>query len=245
VPAEVRAGLTETATQAINKRNRKTKLFRLGFLGSEDAVTWTVFRYLAQTRTLRERLAACDNAVARVARTEPTMLLWGCPVSAEDATAASVAKSLLTVVGKVLKESPGSYSEPDVVLDFGEAGVVIVEAKYNSGNAKKPFSYAGWSRYLSGKSFRDPKAVQRSGLYELARNWRILDELAGERLGSLVNLGSNTDNLESGSLATFRSGLSATTSPEFQVMTWNGLLGETSSLHEWLRAWLASRQLAL
>jgi hypothetical protein len=240
VPAEVRAGLIETAGRSINVRNRTTKLFRLGFASSEDAVTWTVFRYLAQMRTLRERLAACGNPVARQARDEPAMLLWGCPVPREDCTASAVADSLLHVVGKVLKEPKASYSEPDVVLDFDDAGVVIVEAKYKSGNDRKSFDYSGWSRYLSAVSFSDAESVRRSGMYELARNWRILDELAGGRKASLVNLGLSIEGLESQRLATFRASLRTTPRRDFRVMTWESLVGEVPRLPEWLQRWLAS-----
>jgi hypothetical protein len=48
-----------------------------------------------------------------------------------------------------LREDPNSFSEPDVIVDFGEHGVMFIEVKHQSGNDLKPFDYAGWPRYPS------------------------------------------------------------------------------------------------
>ena len=50
VPFEVRQGALQTLSAAINLRNRNNKIKKFGFSTSEDAVTWTVFSFLAQHR---------------------------------------------------------------------------------------------------------------------------------------------------------------------------------------------------
>ncbi len=71
----------------------------------------------------------------------------------------------------------------------GPAGIVFIEVKYRSLNDNKDADYGGWSRYLDTDAFADPLSLRRSGHYELARNWRIGWDLAGERPFTLVNLG--------------------------------------------------------
>src|SRR5687768_3684970 len=46
IPAHVRDGVNEALTDALNVRNRPTKRKKFAFESSEDALTWTVFRYL-------------------------------------------------------------------------------------------------------------------------------------------------------------------------------------------------------
>jgi hypothetical protein len=88
-------------------------------------------------------------------------------------------------------ERPDRYSEPDVIVDLGEGGIVLIEVKYRSGNDLQPADYCNWSRYALAPqlnwTFEDVKA---SGCYELARNWFLLKNLAGRRPATLVNLGS-------------------------------------------------------
>jgi hypothetical protein len=48
-----------------------------------------------------------------------------------------------------LREDPNSFSEPDVIVDLGEEGLMFIEVKHCSGNDLKPADYCGWSRYES------------------------------------------------------------------------------------------------
>jgi hypothetical protein len=66
-----------------------------------------------------------------------------------------------------LKENFTSFSEPDVIIDLGEGGLVFIEVKYRSGNDQKLDSYLGWSRYESaaGMTWRFNE-VKASGCYE-------------------------------------------------------------------------------
>lgn len=241
VPAEVRAGLDEALTASLNRRSQKTKRFRFGFETSEDAVTWTVFRYLQKAGRIRQHLAACGNNVATQATTEPSLLLWGSPVPSSDERGREVRSNLIEVLGATLNERKASFSEPDVILDFGTAGIVIIEAKYRSGNDRKPTGYGGWLQYLDdSEAFRDPQAVKASGLYELARNWRIGWELARDGPGSLLNLGPSSLLVENRDLVTFGAALATGPKKQFQVITWARLL--SNEVPAWLQTWLERKR---
>ena len=162
-PLEVRAGLRETLAESVNEGIRRTKLFRFGFETSEDAITWTVFRYLQQSGRLRERLAASGNIVAARAQAEPAMLLWGSPLPAMDAKGRHLRSRLLAIMN-ALGENTRSYAEPDVLLDFNEAGIVAIEATYRSSNEHKGESYTGWKSYVSSEAFCDAPAAKKTGL---------------------------------------------------------------------------------
>ncbi|MGE3845189.1 MAG: hypothetical protein AB7I50_26820 [Vicinamibacterales bacterium] len=139
-------------------------------------------------------------------------------------------------------ENPASFSEPDVILDFGSEGLVVVEAKLRSGNDWKPADYAGWTRgYLNGPAFRDAEAVLRSGRYELARNWRIAWELSGPgRPVCLVNLGRR-ELFEREDVGPFRACLSTSAQATFVQATWKELLGDEHAFPAWFASWRRDR----
>lgn len=88
---------------------------------------------------------------------------------------------------KRLQEQVDARTEPDVVLDFGPSGLVVIEVKYLSGNDRKDASYRGWDRYLPRLS-RGGMEVRQSGFYELTRLCLLARELAEQRPWVLVNL---------------------------------------------------------
>src|SRR5215475_9289651 len=60
-----------------------------------------------------------------------------------------------------LGERSDSFSEPDVIIDFGEGGVVFIEVKYRSKNDYKLPECRGWKTYDTPRScwqFEDMKA---------------------------------------------------------------------------------------
>jgi len=127
-------------------------------------------------------------------------------------------------VSKSLFEKPTRRSEPDVVLDFSDGGVVVIEAKLFSPNERKPESYAGWSKYLDHSAFRDPESARATGFYQLVRNWRIGTELAGKRPFTLVNLAPEFVGDERAGLARLRLALRTSRERRFVLRRWNALL---------------------
>ena len=175
VPEQVREGLGLILDRAVNVQNRPMKRWKFCSDRSEDAVTWTVVRAL-QRRTELSRLLPSE--LAHLARGEPALLLWGAPAGGPGAEKLA---DRLAEVSSALGERPNSRTEPDVVVAWPEL-LLIVEAKLGSRNDLKPHGYGGWSLYT-----KNP-ALKETGLYELVRNWRIGDELAGDRAFVLCNL---------------------------------------------------------
>jgi hypothetical protein len=147
IPIESRAGASEALDRALNVRNRESKRRRFGFSTSEDAVTWVVFTYLLRSGQLLAALARAGLIRDETSTTVPTLLLWGVPVDS-GAPGATIQKRLSDLCVS-LQEDPNSLSEPDVVLDLGEDGLMFIEVKYLSGNDLKEADYPGWSKYTS------------------------------------------------------------------------------------------------
>ncbi len=184
VPDEVREGVLAVLSQSVNRTNRANKRRKFGFRTSEDAVTWTVFRHLQRTHRLGALAAQLGLPVA--SSDTSAMLLWGVEVG-EPITAESYAARQILDASKRLQEQVDARTEPDVVLDFGPSGLVVIEVKYLSGNDRKDASYRGWDRYLPRLS-RGGMEVRQSGFYELTRLCLLARELAEQRPWVLVNL---------------------------------------------------------
>jgi hypothetical protein len=233
VPEEVRSGVLDVLGQALNIRNRPQKLVKFGFSTSEDALTWTVFRYLQQS----EHLALVFRAlgVVQCQTGEPTVLYWGTP--SRHSQAGDELRSRLIAICNELGENPLSRSEPDIILDFGDAGVVVIEVKYRSPNDRRPFD-ARYTKYVwNTTAFSDAEAVGRSGLCELARNWRIGVDLAAGRPFILMNLVKRVEGAEQ--MAQFCSGLS-TVKGSFRTILWKKLISVFAQ-PEWLQRYLSTR----
>jgi hypothetical protein len=147
IPVESREGASEALAQALNIRNRESKRRRFGFSTSEDAVTWVVFMHLLRSGQLLGSLRQAGLIADSALMATPTLLLWGAPVDA--GARGKEIQGRLRELCAGLREDPNSFSEPDVIVDFGEHGVMFIEVKHQSGNDLKPVDYAGWPRYAS------------------------------------------------------------------------------------------------
>lgn len=238
LPAEVRVGARETVDASLNKRNRGNKWKRLGFSTSEDAVTWTVFSWLA--RSAPAGLAALGERCFGSGGAIPDLLLWGVPVPA--AGGANVRKRIIEIL-IALGEARDSLTEPDVVLGFGRHGLVIIEVKHRAANDRlAPSRQDKFDRYLAGTTaFADAEAVRTTGLYELTRNWRLGTDLAGARPFRLVNLGPES-LFEGGAgarLDSFETALSRDGDRAFMRATWAAFLPDMAALAGGLPTWMA------
>lgn len=235
VPSQVREGVRETLALALNERHRTDKLIKFGFSTSEDALTWTVFRYLAGTGQLARVFTSL--LALPVSTSKPTLLLWGVPCPMDVIGGHELARSVVAVSDH-LDEMSSRRSEPDVIIDFGDSGLVVIEVKYRSENEKKRFDPHYYMKYLSGSNaFTDTKAVGESALYELTRNWRIGTELAQGRAFTLINLVLKPE--KTGVLSMFRKGLNFEMG-QFSNSTWADFLS-TFQKPAWLSAYLSTR----
>ena len=246
IPKESREGAIATLSKALNEQNRKPKLKKFGFSTSEDAVTWVVFTYLLRSGQLLKALRRIGAAAKAAQNNNATLLLWGVPINGGDR--GKKIRGELTSCCVSLGEDPNSLSEPDVIIDLGDDGLVFVEVKYHSGNEFKEEDYPGWKKYLGSSSLAwRTDEVKRSGCYELARNWRLLNALAGDRSVTLVNLGPPSLFLGSkgAELDRFIAALGTDNRSQFKKVTWSKLIGE--ALHEapkWFADFCQERELA-
>jgi len=243
VPASVRKGVRETIEASINVRNRENKLVRFGYSTSEDAVTWTFFSFLHGQH--QDKLPQLYETLFGIKdKATPALLLWGSPVP-DGPRERSVRDQIITI-SNTLTELPNSRTEPDVVLDFGKGGLVIIEVKYRSGNDSRPT--ANWYRYLPCNSaFRDSQQAQTSGLYELVRNWRFAHDLSGGRPFVVANLAPEDTFKTTPGLTDFENSLAISQTRRFLRLSWNQLICSASQavggLPDWLNTYLVERGL--
>ena len=247
IPQAVRAGAREALSHALNILNRTSKLKKFAFETSEDAITWTVFRHLQAEGLLRAVLRGCRLPHAASAAGEPELLLWGVPVPAENPSGRLVQEQLTAILDGI-GDNPKSRSEPDVVLDFGQDGLVVIEVKHRSGNDIKPTNYYGWQRYRKNTAaFTDTNRLCDTGLYELARNWRIGWELAKDRSFTLVNLAPAEffQGPQCGPLAEFQQCLAISERTHFLELTWDQVIAAIPQKPDWLGQHLRARRVGL
>lgn len=169
IPCQVREGLWEVLGRSLNVSSRPMKRLRLGFETSEDAVTWTVFRYLLERGEVGTALGIEGFNPERA-------LFWGCPWPPD---VGHQACGLLEEIQlRVLQEDPKYLTEPDVIL-IGTGLLVFVEVKHRQVNKSVP-NYRYFDRYLQHEQslFTSKAAVEHGGYEELTRNLVIGSLLA-------------------------------------------------------------------
>ena len=246
VPNFIAEGHEYVLEQAINAMNRPSKREKFASSKSEDHVTWMVLRHLQIQNKIRETVAKMGIDFVSQAIGEPTLLLWGVPIPHDDSVGKSIRCQLENLLDSI-GENPKRRSEPDIILDFGATGLVIVEVKVGSPNDTKKQDYAGWEKYITSTGvFLDSEKAKSSGLYELVRNWRIAWEMAGGRPMVLVNLGpTNLFNDDcNDSIRKFCESLRQSPMRRFLKVTWQKFLETISNQPEWFKRYVQDRGLA-
>lgn len=241
VPAAVSEGLEEVLAAALNVRNRRSKREKFCFSSSEDAVTWTIFRWLESANALS---FVPKSAGLLDPDGSSTILFWGAPSSGEDRRADAL-RSELVGVSDELGEGSDSRTEPDVVISWPGL-LASVEVKYRAPNDLQP-GYAKFGRYTDRADLFTvaPSEIARRGYYELVRNWRIGVGVA-ERLDArfaLINLGPQRLAARTPDLADV---FKAAPGRQFASLSWKDLLAATAPLDRptWLDDFIGDPQLA-
>jgi len=149
---------------------------------------------------------------------------------------------------KRIGEHPNRLSEPDVMLDFGEAGLIVIEVKLHSPNDQQEAN-ARWDKYLSNASlltpaFKDVHAARKSGCYELVRNWRIGCGLARDRAFALINLIPNRllqDRSNRRHVEQFVQSIAEQQNRIFVELTWERFIDTIDSPEEWFKDYCRER----
>lgn len=245
VPAFIAEGYEFTLKNAMNVVNRPAKKVKFASSKSEDHVTWTVFRCLQMQSGIGDAILKVGIEFARLAIGEPTLLLWGVPIPKGDSLGKSIRHQLENIVDAIGEDSQ-RRSEPDVILDFGDAGLVFIEVKLWSPNETKKDDYAGWEKYITSTgAFLDPDKVKCSGFYELSRNWRIACEMANSRPMALVNLGPGTlfKDDDKTDMGIFCESLRLSPIRQFVKVTWKTFLDAIPKKPEWFSQYIQDREL--
>jgi len=171
--------------RSINEVNRRKKADWFSASTSEDAITWSVFRWLEEAGKASLLPELC---LASTPAGEPSLLLWGAPAGGSEAESL---RDLVIEVSDSFGEDRRRRTEMDVLLAWPDL-VMVVEVKYRSPNDRRPGRCGHrLTHYVRPELFKaDTAEVDREGYYELVRNW-ALGAMVAERLRRdflLVNL---------------------------------------------------------
>lgn len=235
IPEEVREGIDCVLCKALNVLNRSSKKNKFASENSEDAVTWTVFRYLYMGQEIGYGLG--------IDQFDPTVILyWG--TSWPNNQDHTLSEELRLVLTEEFHELNQSLTEPDVILEDDDY-LVFIEAKYNSPNDVTSKA-SKFSRYLNGQGdlfVKTTTEVIDEGYYELTRNWVIGSKLAGRRNKRfvLINLTRENNCQSAGSFAQL---IQQTNDRRFKYIAWPDLLNRLHApLEQWFREYVNLRGL--
>lgn len=131
---------------------------------SEDALTWNVFARLARAGALGEVVATFTDMSVDI---EPELILWGLKVSLDDRSVPRMFQALTEAREIYEKGIKKFLTEPDIMLYVPGKVLVLVEAKFTSGNTvaltdarkdidgEKPKSREGIKQRYSAASLPD------------------------------------------------------------------------------------------
>jgi len=109
----------------------KAETHRICHETSEDALTWNVFSRLASGGLLPMLLSKLSNVDVK---SEPELYLWGLKVRLDDSSAPSLFPPLKNARSVFEKGIARFLTEPDIMLYVPGQLLVLVEAKFTSGN---------------------------------------------------------------------------------------------------------------
>ena len=203
---------------AANVGNRRSKLSKFAYSTSEDAVTWTTFRWLQE----QGALGLVAEAAGSMPSGDPEILFWGASVGGMPS---KLSEQLQTICLGV-DGNKDRLTEPDVVIAW-PGYVFFIEVKYRAKNEHKN-NYKNFPLYTTKGEAEDlfalsPAEVSAAGWYELTRNWRIGSQLARERGANftLVNLAPSRLHDEA---SAFERTIAQPRTRKFAFLTWKDLL---------------------
>jgi len=215
IPFEVTNDLDFALDNSLNELNKKNKKSKFGYSTSEDAFTWSFFKYFVLKNKLKNLLNLLN-----IVTSESTynLYLWGAKINTNSQS--TYLKDQFIEFSDLLGESPRHRTEPDVIIELDDQ-LIFIEVKYLSKNE----ICNDKSKFLKYKvSNIDSKAMSESGHYELFRNWAFVSHLSKGKKFSLINLGLKKlfkdNNREA--LAKFE-GILKSSNGQFVKLTWQDI----------------------
>ena len=126
---------------------------------SEDALTWNVFSRLARAGRLKPLVSTLTGLSLK---TEPEIYLWGLKVRLDDSSKPSLFDPLKSARDIFEKDITRYLTEPDIMLYVPGQLLVLVEAKFTSGN---PVALPGVINDVAGKKPKSREGIL--GRYKL------------------------------------------------------------------------------
>jgi hypothetical protein len=152
----------------------KAESHRICNENSEDALTWNVFSRLARGGRLKSLVSALTGLSLK---TEPEIYLWGLKVNLDDSSKPALFPPLKS--GRDLFESDvvKFWTEPDIMLYAPGELLLLIEAKFTSGN---PITLPGVTNDVAGEKPKSREGIlQRYKLPEPPRGALLNPSLSG------------------------------------------------------------------
>lgn len=180
VPVLLRSDLEFVLSNSLNQMNRTNKKNKFAFSTSEDALTWSFFKYFVVYNRFNDllKLLNIDNDESSF-----DIYLWGTNIYSKNID--SDLNKQFIQISDSFKEDSIKRTEPDVIIKLNNK-LIFIEVKYQSANEVITDS-AKFDKYLVSNI--DYKKLIASGHYELYRNWAFASRLSNDSKFELINLG--------------------------------------------------------
>jgi hypothetical protein len=179
VPELLRQDLDFSLNHSVNEMNRKNKKNKFGFSTSEDALTWSFFKYFVVKNKLSELLEIL-NIESKHSTFD--IYLWGTNICEINDDSNFIDKVI--AVSDSFNEDSFKRTEPDVIIKLRDK-LVFIEVKYLSSNELKTDKEKFEKYLIPGVA---EKEVIESEHYELFRNWAFASKLSNGDDFELINL---------------------------------------------------------
>jgi len=239
IPELLRQDLDISLNNSINEMNRNNKKNKFGFSTSEDALTWSFFKYFVMTNNFGELLK-----ILNIESKESTfdIYLWGTNICKAKNNIDFIDKFI--AVSDSFNEALSRRTEPDVIIKLKDK-LVFIEVKYLSPNELKK-EEGKFKKYLVPDV--KEKEVIESEHYELFRNWAFASKLSNGNNYELINLAPQKlfNDKNKNKLIQFENSLNSKNG-KFRKISWEEVLDKTNDAENesWFKEYLAKKLTAI
>jgi len=167
-------------SHSFNQFNRGNKKKKFAFSTSEDALTWSFFKYFVVKDRLNDLLKLLG---LNSNESSFNIYLWGTNICSKNINDDFIRQFIQ--ISNLFKEDSNRRTEPDVIIKLNDK-LIFIEVKYQSTNEVVTDSLK-FDNYLIAKI--DKEKLIESGHYELYRNWAFVSSLSNDSNFELINLG--------------------------------------------------------